>query len=137
MNKKARIAIDFDGVIYSYRNGYIADELPDPPVNGAFEFIENCLSSGYDVSIFSTRCKNQTIVNMMINWMKKFGFNKDLLDELEFTNVKPIAKIYLDDRGFRFDGMFPTIQEIDDFEPWHKGKSSSVKEYSKQISFNF
>lgn len=33
---------------------------------------------------------------------------------------KPPAHVSLDDRGWRFDGAWPTMQEIKDFRPWHK-----------------
>lgn len=131
--KKARVAVDFDGVIYSYKSGYIEGELPDPPVLGAFEFLYSVIDSGYDVTIFSTRCKSNATVMLMKDWMIRYGMKNEYIEMMEFTNIKPIAKIYLDDRAISFNGYFPTIQEIDNFEPWHKGKSSSVKEYNEKI----
>ena len=47
------VAIDFDGVINSYKSGFVAiDDIPDPPVEGAFEFIDKLLEAGFKVYIF-------------------------------------------------------------------------------------
>jgi hypothetical protein len=33
---------------------------------------------------------------------------------------KPAAHVYLDDRGWCFEGVFPGLDALDHFEPWHR-----------------
>jgi hypothetical protein len=40
---------------------------------------------------------------------------------LRITGLKPRAIIYLDDRAIRFEGTYPTIEQIRDLEvPWNQ-----------------
>lgn len=124
--KKATVSIDFDGVINSYKSGFIAiDKLPDPPVDGALEFIQSLINGGYRVAIFSTRNALAEGRLAIMKYMRQHGLPNNVVDELEFPSEKPIAKLYIDDRGFHFTGVFPTLEEIENFVPWHGGKSSS------------
>ena len=52
---KPILCLDFDGVIHSYTSGWKgADVIPDPPVDGALDFLERA-SAHFDVQIFSSR----------------------------------------------------------------------------------
>ncbi|MDP2683473.1 MAG: hypothetical protein Q8P20_00295 [bacterium] len=125
-NKKGAVAIDFDGVINSYKSGFVAiDNIPDSPVDGAFEFIEKLLNYGYTVYIYSTRNYRFEGQQAISKWMLDHGMPNDILSKLIFPKAKPIAKIYIDDRAWLFNGTWPDIKDIDNFKPWHGGKSSS------------
>jgi hypothetical protein len=126
--KKGAISLDFDGVINSYKSGFVAvDQLPDPPTEGAFDFIEDAIYSGYKVYIFSTRNGFLGGKEAIKSWLIKHDMSKEILDKLEFPDKKPIAKVYIDDRAWEFRGRWPELEEIDKFQTWHKGKSSSQK----------
>jgi hypothetical protein len=115
------IAVDFDGVVNSYSSGYGKGNLPDPPTPGAFAFLGLLLSSGYQVAIHSTRFKEQEQINQVRAWFRKHGLLETTLNALTFTAIKPNAELYVDDRAYRFEGKFPTLEEIVALStPWHK-----------------
>ena len=44
-----------------------------------------------------------------------------LVDQILFPFHKPAAKVYLDDRGVRFEGKFPSVDEmIRSFRVWNE-----------------
>ncbi len=126
--KKGTVAIDFDGVINSYKSGFVAtDQIPDPPVDGAFEFIEMLLNEGFEVNIYSTRNAWTNGREAIRSWCLEHGMSKETLEKIYLPADKPIAKVYIDDRAWTFDGIWPDVREIEYFKPWHGGKSSSQK----------
>ena len=96
MAKKV-IALDFDGVLHSYRKwkGEGMENM-DGPVKGAKQFLEMVKLKGWSVVIYSTRKKSDIEL-----WLKKYGM-VELVEEV--SEGKPMAKLYVDDRGMRFDG---------------------------------
>lgn len=64
------IAIDFDGVIHRYRNGWFDGTIYDEPRIGAFESIEKLMQK-YNVFILSTRSPWQ--IN---KWLKKYLYEE-------------------------------------------------------------
>lgn len=53
---KPTIVFDFDGVIHSYSSGWKgATVIPDPPVPGIGQVMEDLLERGYEVVIVSSR----------------------------------------------------------------------------------
>ena len=125
---KGSVAIDFDGVINSYKSGFVAvDNIPDPPVPGVFERIYEYLDHGFKVHIFSTRNESAAGVLAILGWLDKHGMPPDRLSQLHISSSKPIAKLYIDDRGYQFTGELPSVEYIENFKPWHGGHSSSQK----------
>lgn len=123
---KGTIAIDFDGVINSYKSGFVAiDEIPDPPVPEVFEGIYEYLDAGFEVCIFSTRNGEIAGQIAILNWLNTHGMPMDRINQLKIVSGKPIAKLYIDDRGFQFTGKLPSVLYIESFKPWHGGRSSS------------
>lgn len=45
---------------------------------------------------------------------------KALVKRIGFPRAKPPAMVTLDDRGLLFNGIFPTPEELLEFEPWYK-----------------
>lgn len=45
---------------------------------------------------------------------------KDVMKKVSFPRNKPAALIYIDDRAWRFEGTFPTVQEVYQARPWNK-----------------
>lgn len=127
-DKPGSISLDFDGVINSYKSGFVAiDKLPDVPVDGALEFIRETIDYGFKVYIFSTRNKYEAGKKAIYKWLKDNGLEDRYLNTLELPSAKPIAKVYIDDRAWSFLGKFPSLEEINSFVPWHGGNSSSQK----------
>lgn len=138
-SKRYTVAVDFDGVIHSYTTAWVnAWTIPDPPVDGAIEWLHAMLSR-FDVVIFSTRCKSWRGRRAMRRWLWKHDTNgvgcyamwqdMDALGTVKFAKDKPPALIYLDDRAVRFEGpgTFPTPSEIHLAIPWNKLRAREGK----------
>lgn len=86
------IAIDFDGVIHKYSKGWHDGTAYDVPMEGALEMINKMIDQGLTPVVFTTRDSQQVGTWLIDN---KFP-------QMDITNVKPIAKFYIDDRAIRF-----------------------------------
>jgi hypothetical protein len=115
---KPTIVIDFDGVIHSYTSPWTKpEEIPDPPVSGALQAISEYLLLGYEVVIQSTRAVSRPGHAAMRQWLDNNHFPHSIPIMFE----KPAAILYIDDRGWRFEGRFPSAQEIDQLKStWNK-----------------
>ena len=121
IHKMKTLCIDFDGVIHSYTSGWKgAGNIPDPPVRGAKEFIQMMLSEGFKIVIMSSRASSLEGAMAIDDWLAKHGFP---CDKMEVTNSKPAAVLYIDDRGYRFDGKWNDLIEFikrNRLDPWNK-----------------
>ena len=110
------IACDFDGVINSYVSEWSADELPDPPVPGAIEWLEE-ITKTCKVIIHSTRVGDGHIP-LIRAWLLDHGLSMEAIGRLYWID-KPRATVYLDDRAIRFRGKnFPTEQQLREHRTW-------------------
>lgn len=110
------ISVDFDGVLHRYDSPWVAPEIiPDPPVEGAIEWL-NEMSRHFDIVIHTTRAQTEAGRLAVMSWL----FNHKANFLLNITNVKQPSLVYIDDRGWRFEGRFPTRQEIHEARPWNK-----------------
>lgn len=119
--RKRLIAVDFDGVLYSFESGWVGTaHLPDPPVKGAIGWLLRLVGTmRYEVVIFSCRNESWRGRRAIKRWLVKHGFPKEFLRLLEFPETKPPG-LLIDDRVICFKGAkFPTQYEIDNFKPWH------------------
>ena len=125
---KKKIVLDFDGVIHSYTSPWVdAETIPDPPVPGAIEYIRMLLNLGYAVEIFSSRNNYSGGPIAMEDYLVKNGLTWDEIFKIRFPKYKPNGHIFIDDRGFTFEGVFPPIEFIENFKQWNKrdGKSTT------------
>lgn len=116
------IAVDFDGVLNSYASGWTsADDLPDDPVPGAIEWLEQ-MTSEFDVVIFTCRALTPGADDAIAQWLTWHGLSPAAFQRLRITAEKPHALIYFDDRAWRCEGpgSYPTADEIRQFRPWMK-----------------
>lgn len=71
MNKPI-LCLDFDGVIHSYSSGWKgATNIPDPPVEGALEFVVKSLDH-FTVAIYSSRSHQWGGRRAMKRWLYEF-----------------------------------------------------------------
>jgi len=112
-----KICFDFDGVIHSYTSGYLGDAvIPDPPVPGIKQAIDQLRDAGYQVVVLSTRGATREGREAMQDWFDKWGIAIDGI-----YSIKPTARCYVDDRAVCFDGDASKLFDIiDNFEPWWK-----------------
>lgn len=118
--KKKVIAVDFDGVIHEYSDGWKDGEIYDDPIPGVQDALKK-LQDKFRIVIFSTRNHDRTIkgekqsnqVSDMREYMEKHEIP---FDEIYQGNGKPIAKLYIDDNAYRFEGdwdkSLPEVEKI-------------------------
>lgn len=128
------VLVDFDGVIHSYKSGWKgADVIPDPPVEGAIDFLLRHLPVpdalgmtpeyiGPEVQIYSARSSQKGGIKAMREWLIKNGVDEWYFrdDILKLPTTKPPAFVTLDDRCICFTGKFPTTEELKNFTSWQK-----------------
>jgi len=131
------IGLDFDGTIHSYKSGFHGKAiLPDLPVDGAIAWLSFVLESDAKVIMHTCRLNpdspseiedlgsfsTEDIVAAIKTWLVKHGLDKSLADSIEFWSDrgKPHCNVYLDDRGYRFDGFFPSLSHLKSLEKWYE-----------------
>lgn len=127
------IAVDFHGVIVAHPEGSQgATQLDWPEVPGAIAWLKR-ISERYFVHIISARFgrphpEGDHARAMAMTWLSQHGIPSDWMMPSErspspriwLTAVKPACILWVDDRGWRFDGTFPTVEQIQDFRPWNR-----------------
>lgn len=137
---KPILCLDFDGVIHSYSSGWKgADIIPDPPVDGAMRFIWDA-TEHFRVAIFSSRTNQRGGLSAMKSWLTK-NFTDywmadrttcdDKLAEIEWPTEKPAAMVTLDDRALTFEGIWPKIETLKEFQPWNKRPFGATGTFSQ------
>ncbi len=121
---KKILCLDFDGVIHSYKSGWQgADNIPDPPVDGAIDFISRALDH-FTVAIFSSRSGHPDGIYAMRKWLRGYwldaGLAGDREMEIQWPREKPSAFITIDDRAITFTGTWPDMDTLKAFKPWNK-----------------
>ncbi len=127
MDNKPILCLDFDGVMNSYVSGWKgAAVIPDDPVPGLFEFLEEA-KEHFEIHVLSSRSHQPGGVEAMMVWFlahrKKWrengGKGSKILD-INFPKTKPPAMVTIDDRALQFTGTWPDIEKLKNFKPWHK-----------------
>ena len=131
---KPILCLDFDGVCHSYRSGWKgAAIIPDEYVPGLFEFLES-VKDDFDVQVLSSRSHQEGGREAMMLWFieqRKLWRSRggmppeDTPLTLGFPTEKPPAVITLDDRGWLFEGQWPTLEQLKAFKPWYLRKSEA------------
>ena len=86
------MCFDFDGVINSYKSGYLGDGIiPDPPVPGIRDAIDRLRDAGYEVVVLSSRSATKEGRAAMREWLEKYGITVDGI-----YSTKPPARCYVD-----------------------------------------
>ena len=119
---KPVICIDVDGVIADYSKGFQGAKVIGDPLPGAQNFLKWLKDAGWKIVIFTTRA-----TDVMETYMKKHNLYYDEINDnssLRGENPgKPIATVYLDDRGICFNGDFKkAFTDIMNFKVWYERK---------------
>ena len=76
--KKQTVVFDFDGVIHSYKSGWQGiTNIPDEPVEGIKEAIDQIRDNGYEIVIVSTRCSIVEGMGAVRQWLEKHNIYYD------------------------------------------------------------
>lgn len=121
------ISIDFDGVIHQYSQGYKDGEIYDTLVPGAKEFLIKAHERGYPIFIMSTRNPvqiyawiQQQIPELTFGIFTGYGNFYNDKKIIGITNRKLAAHIYIDDRGYKFEGYFPDVDKFETYQEREK-----------------
>ncbi len=115
------ICIDFDGVLHAYTSGWKgASVIADPPVDGAFEALRSYLAATPPLvlAIYSARSAQADGIQSMRSWIDthdaatRHPEHAPLVDQFLFPHYLPAAKVYLNDHGLRFEGKFPSVDDL-------------------------
>lgn len=107
-HKSDTLAIDFDGVIHSYKQGWTGDEPLDEPMEGVEDALKQLKSEGWTLVIMSTRNANR-----IRTWLEKYSLDQYFS---YITNTKIPAKLYLDDRGYHFENWKDALVFVENFK---------------------
>lgn len=97
------IGLDFDGLLHDYA-GWDGPVPTGGIVPGAKEFVHWLIQRNYKPVIFSSRANHPMGKSAIEAWLVQWGF-----PPLDVSLQKPEAKLYVDDRGFRFEGDFRPV----------------------------
>ena len=109
------IQMDFDGVINSYTSGWKGHTIiPDEPVKGIKESIEEIRNAGYKVIIVSSRTSTEEGIQAVKDWLLKYNITVD-----DVRKEKQPAFLTIDDRAICFDGETKDLlSKIQNFKTW-------------------
>ena len=134
------VCLDFDGVIAKF-----GTEDAGEPVDGVFDGMIALLDAGWYIEIYSGRSKTEEGRHTIINWLFDnarlqkcqrfigalgqsdiYWESKISLGCISFPANKPVAKIYVDDRGLRFtDWKSLTPDVLETFRAWWQHPEST------------
>lgn len=108
------ICFDFDWVIHWYREGWKDWTIYDEPVPWIKDLIEKLMKEWYKVVICSTRAFYPSDREKIEERLDKYWFPK-----IDVFSNKPIAAMYIDDRGIRFKWDTGDLySQIINFQTW-------------------
>ncbi|MCB9598345.1 MAG: SHOCT domain-containing protein [Sandaracinaceae bacterium] len=114
------LSVDFDGVLHSYASGWKgATTIPDPPVEGAIAWLVS-VDERFDLAIVSVRNAHPGAPEAMRGWLRAHGLPGRVLDRIAFPAGHVDAALHLDDRAHRFEGRFPSADELGALRPWYQ-----------------
>lgn len=127
MAHQKTIAIDVDGTIYDHSDGWHGEEHFGALLPDAAEIINLLHMNGWFIIINTCRGSVESVSKQL----KSDGIHFDLINEQkdEYKNSglsgKPVADVYLDDRGVQFRGDWKqALKDVLEFKPWHEGEVS-------------
>lgn len=114
MARRKTAVFDFDGVINSYKSGFIRPTvITDPPVEGIKEVIAK-VRENMRVVVVSTRCASPGGIEAIQKYLDKYDI---VVDKVQAE--KPPASVYVDDRAVCFTGKTEGLaEEILGFRNW-------------------
>mgnify|MGYP003144381321 FL=1 len=105
LDKRNTIAIDFDGVIHEYGEGFKGlENAYDIPKIGVYGALKQFKDDGFIVKIMSSRP-----AHVIEKWLESYNLSQ-YIDGV--TNQKIPATVYIDDRGFLFKNWDQCMEEI-------------------------
>jgi beta-phosphoglucomutase-like phosphatase (HAD superfamily) len=95
----------------SLKRGPEYDAGQGNPIPGALEFLEALIGQGYQIVIFSCTASAPAGSARIERWLLDNLYPHDV-SGIEVTVTKPHAFAYLDNRAVRFEGLYPSMEQI-------------------------
>lgn len=126
-NLRLIVAVDFNGVIHDHPPGFKGKCEPgSPAIPGAIAWLKE-IAEEYDVFLVSASFSRADFITAAKAWLEATGIPRPWMmpvltgrSKLTLTPFKPPCQIFVDDRGFCFQGEFPSVSEIKAFKPWNR-----------------
>lgn len=99
------VAVDFDRTLHSHTSGNTA-EIVDRPIPGAIDFVNLLVDAGHRVIIHTVRKSPGPAA--VAGWLRDEGVK----GPITVAAQKPDAHVFLDDRALRFEGVYPSLEEL-------------------------
>jgi ribonucleotide monophosphatase NagD (HAD superfamily) len=103
------LAIDWDGVIHDRANPVEGKRLGEP-LPGAKEAIEKLVDRGFRVVIFTCVAHTPAGHQAVTDWMEYYDIPCH-----DVTAVKPVADLYIDDKGLRHKNWSQSLYLIGEY----------------------
>jgi hypothetical protein len=107
------LAIDFDGVLHNAYKGWGDGTCYGDPLPGSIDAVKE-LSKKYKIIIFTAKAKpdrplvnGKTGIELVQEWFERHNI-LEYIDSI--TSEKPIAELYIDDNGYRFENWNDTLK---------------------------
>jgi hypothetical protein len=118
---KKIILVGFDGIIHNHTPSWEDPlELNSTPVKNSFKFLESLVHNDeFKVFIYSPRCKYNGFHEEFIKWCIRYKMPEDIYNRLECTAVLISNHMLIDTTTYfiKDNKSFPTVEEINSFEP--------------------
>lgn len=102
------LAIDFDGVIHRYSQGWADGTIYDEPMPGARDALAVLIDKGWRVVVLTSRASDADKRAEVMEWLDMHD-----IPYHDVTNVKVAAMLYIDDRALRFTDWQDAMTEVD------------------------
>ncbi len=114
------LCVDFDGVICDHSEGWLGRGVFRDPIPGASAYLHKLKDLGWTIIIFTTRGEVEELTVYLNEHNIPFDHINENPNNPPNTNEgKPIASVYLDDRGLCFRGDWEeAFNSIVNFMPW-------------------
>ncbi len=118
------ICVDVDGVIADYSKGFQGVGKFGDPIPGASTILHKLRLEGWKIIIFTSRGEEDLVAKYLHKHDIPFDeINKNSDSHPKMNQGKPVADIYLDDRGLTFRGNWEeTYNEIINFRTWQNSE---------------
>lgn len=133
------VCIDLDGTISHYIE-WVDENTFGNIIPNADSALKKLKSRGYTIIIYTTRANKQLVAEFLNKHNIPFDYiNENPNQPKNAIGGKPLADIYLDDRGLQFNGNWnDTLEKILSFKTWEEieEETNEQLEYGKQFLYH-
>ena len=137
LDRRMILAVDFDGVIHSYGNGWQDGTIYGHVVPGFWEWARAALPT-CRLIVYSSRSKSRIGIDGMQAWIAghaEQAGTQDVVAQMEWAHEKPPAYLTIDDRAVCFHGDWsaPELspEGIKAFKPWTGAKKTTAAQVNQ------